>query len=101
MPFIAEGVIPATLVAFHQDYEIDVEASRKHLRDVAAVDGLNAITVNGHASEIHAFTLNEQQRLLAESLEEVGDSLPLMTTCCPSGAVLTPCGLLGMGMYRV
>ena len=39
MPFIAEGVIPATLVAFHQDYEIDVEASRKHLRDVAAVDG--------------------------------------------------------------
>ena len=32
MPFIAEGVIPATLVAFHQDYEIDVEASRKHLR---------------------------------------------------------------------
>ena len=22
MPFIAEGVIPATLVAFHQDFEI-------------------------------------------------------------------------------
>ena len=86
MPFIAEGVIPATLVAFHQDYEIDVEASRKHLRDVAAVDGLNAITVNGHASEIHAFTLNEQQRLLAESLEEVGDSLPLVNGVYADGS---------------
>ena len=61
MPFVAEGVIPATLVAFHQNFKIDVAASRKHLRDVAAVDGLSAITVNGHASEIHAFTLNEQQ----------------------------------------
>ncbi len=70
MPFTAEGVIPATLVAFRQDFEIDIAASRKHLRDVAAVDGLNAITVNGHASEIHAFTLEEQQCLLVESLEE-------------------------------
>ena len=86
MPFIAEGVIPATLVAFHQDFQIDIEASRKHLRDVAAVDGLNAITVNGHASEIHAFTLNEQQRLLAESLQEVGDSLPLVNGVYADGS---------------
>ena len=86
MPFIAEGVIPATLVAFHQDFEIDIAASRKHLRDVAAVDGLNAITVNGHASEIHAFTLNEQQRLLVESLEEVGDSLPLVNGVYADGS---------------
>ena len=86
MPFIAEGVIPATLVAFHQDFQIDIKASRKHLRDVAAVDGLNAITVNGHASEIHAFTLNEQQRLLAESLQEVGDSLPLVNGVYADGS---------------
>ena len=86
MPFIAEGVIPATLVAFHQDFQIDIEASRKHLRDVAAVDGLNAITVNGHASEIHAFTLDEQQRLLAESLQEVGDSLPLVNGVYTDGS---------------
>ena len=86
MPFVAEGVIPATLVAFHQNFKIDVAASRKHLRDVAAVEGLNAITVNGHASEIHAFTLAEQQRLLAESLEEVGDSLPLVNGVYADGS---------------
>ena len=86
MPFLAEGVIPATLVAFHQNFEIDVAASRRHLRDVAAVDGLSAITVNGHASEIHAFTLNEQQRLLAESLDEVGDRLPLVNGVYADGS---------------
>ena len=49
MEFKAEGVIPATLVAFETDFEIDIAASRKHLRDVADVAGLSAITVNGHA----------------------------------------------------
>ena len=57
MEFKAEGVIPATLVAFETDFDIDIAASRKHLRDVANVAGLSAITVNGHASEIHAFSL--------------------------------------------
>ena len=78
MEFKAEGVIPAALVAFETDFEIDIEASRKHLRDVADVSGLSAITVNGHAAEIHAFSFAEQQQLLAESLDEVGDALPLV-----------------------
>jgi 4-hydroxy-tetrahydrodipicolinate synthase len=86
MAFLAEGVIPATLVAFHADFEIDVAASRKHLRDVASVDGLSAITVNGHSSEIHAFTFAEQQRLLAESLDEVGDGLPLVNGVYADGS---------------
>ena len=48
--FVAEGVIPATLVAFDDDFSIDIAASRKHLRDVVNVGGLSAVTVNGHAS---------------------------------------------------
>ena len=65
-------MIPATLVAFHQAFEIDVEASRKHLRDVSAVDGLNAITFNGHSTAINDFTMKEQQILIAKYLKEVG-----------------------------
>ena len=34
--FQPQGVIPATLLAFDQDFEIDEAASRKHLADVAA-----------------------------------------------------------------
>ena len=86
MRFKAEGVIPATLVAFRADFEIDVAASRKHLRDVADVAGLSAITVNGHASEIHAFSFAEQQQLLAESLAEVGDTLPLVNGVYADGS---------------
>ena len=86
MEFKAEGVIPATLVAFETDFEIDIEASRKHLRHVADVKGLSAITVNGHASEIHAFSFTEQQQLLAESLDEVGDALPLVNGVYADGS---------------
>lgn len=86
MKFQAQGVIPATLVAFDQDFEIDIEASRKHLRDVADIAGLSAITVNGHASEIHAFSRDEQCRLLAASLDEVGGALPLVNGVYADGS---------------
>ena len=78
MFFSASGVIPATLIAFDKDYEVDKQNSLKHLRDVAMTNGLSAITVNGHASEIHACSFAEQQELLALSLAEVGDRLPLV-----------------------
>jgi 4-hydroxy-tetrahydrodipicolinate synthase len=84
--FVAEGVIPATLVAFDEDFEINVAESRRHLRHVADVGGLSAITVNGHASEIHAFSLAEQQGLLAASLDEVGDELPLVNGVYADGS---------------
>ena len=58
--FVARGVIPATLIAFDQDYAVDQKNSLKHLRDVAATGGLSAITVNGHASEIQPVTIPQK-----------------------------------------
>ena len=86
--FLAEGVIPATLVVFKDDFSIDMVASRKHLRDVASVGSLSGITVNGHASEIHSFTVLEQQKLLAASLEEVGSEIPLVSGVYADGSDL-------------
>ena len=65
------GIVPlfhslgltATLLAFDDDYAIDEEATRAHLAHVASVDGITAITVNGHASEVHACSQDEQRRL--------------------------------------
>lgn len=82
-----EGVIPATLLAFHDDFGIDEAHSRKHLSDVAATAGISAITVNGHASEVHACTFAEQQRVLAFSLEETGDRLPLISGVYADGSL--------------
>lgn len=84
--FHPEGVIPATLLAFNDDYSIDEEATRAHLRHVANVEGITAITVNGHASEVHACSDAEQQRILDVSLNEVGDDVPLITGVWADGS---------------
>jgi 4-hydroxy-tetrahydrodipicolinate synthase len=82
-----EGVIPATLLAFNDDMSIDEKSSRKHLRDCAFVPGVSMVTVNGHASEVHACTFEEQQRILAISLAEVGDKVPLVNGVYADGSM--------------
>ncbi len=82
-----KGVIPATLMAFKDDFSIDEAAARRHLAEVAATPGLNAITVNGHASEVHACTFEEQERILDISLREVGDQLPLINGVYADGSL--------------
>ena len=84
--FAPKGVIPATLLSFDDDYAIDEADSRRHLRDVAATRGLSAVCVNGHASEVHACTIDEQRRILDFSLDEVGDALPLISGVYADGS---------------
>jgi 4-hydroxy-tetrahydrodipicolinate synthase len=76
--FEPKGVIPACLLPFHPDLSIDERAYRKHLRDVVAVPGLSAITINAHASEVASCTFEEQERVLAITMDEVGDELPIV-----------------------
>ena len=81
------GVIPATLLAFRDDFSIDEAETRRHLAHVAATRGITAITVNGHASEVHACTFEEQQRILAISMAEVGDRVPLINGVYADGSL--------------
>ena len=76
--YIPHGVIPATLLALNDDFSIDEADTRRHLRHVAATPGLSAITVNGHASEVHACTFEDQARILDITLDEIGDRLPVI-----------------------
>lgn len=76
--FTPTGVIPACLMPFDAALEIDEAAYRSHLRDLAAVDGISALTVNGHASEVHALSFDEQQRSLEIAVDEVGSKLPVV-----------------------
>lgn len=85
--FRPAGVIPATLLALNHDLSIDERQTRKHLRDCALVDGVSAVTVNGHASEVHACTFKEQQQILAASLAEVGEKVPLISGVYADGSV--------------
>jgi 4-hydroxy-tetrahydrodipicolinate synthase len=76
--FIPHGVIPAVLLPFHDDLSIDERSFRSHLRDVAAVEGLSALTINAHSTEVASCTADEQSRVLEIAGEEVGDRLPLI-----------------------
>jgi len=51
------------------------------------VRGISAITVNGHASEIHACTFEEQRRVLDLALEEAGDRLPVINGVYADGSL--------------
>jgi 4-hydroxy-tetrahydrodipicolinate synthase len=85
--FQPKGVIPATLLILNDDMSIDEKQTRKHLADCALVDGVSAVTVNGHASEVHACDFDEQRRILATSLEEVGDRVPLINGVYADGSM--------------
>jgi 4-hydroxy-tetrahydrodipicolinate synthase len=82
-----KGVIPATLLAFHEDLSIDEAETRRHLRQVAGVRSISAITVNAHASEVHACTFEEQRRVLAFALAEIGDRVPLVCGVYSDGSL--------------
>lgn len=85
--FQPKGVIPATLLALNDDMSIDERATRKHLRDCALVPGVSAVTVNGHASEVHACSFDEQVRILAASVAEVGDKVPVINGVYADGSI--------------
>ena len=86
-PYEPKGVIPACLLPFHADLSIDEASYRKHLRDVAAVRGLSAITVNAHASEVASCTFEEQERVLAITLHEIGSKLPVVNGIYADGGL--------------
>jgi 4-hydroxy-tetrahydrodipicolinate synthase len=62
--YIPYGVSPAVLLPFDNDFAIDEAAFRKHLRDVAATDGISAITINAHSTEVASCTFDEQRKVL-------------------------------------
>src|SRR5436190_4763045 len=76
--FVPHGVIPAVLLPFHEDLSIDEASFRAHLRDVADVRGLSAITVNAHSTEVASCTGDEQCRVMEIAGEEVGSLLPIV-----------------------
>lgn len=85
--WMPHGVIPAVLLPFRADFDIDETAYRDHLRDVTAVDGISAITVNGHSSEVHACSLDEQARVLDLTMDEIGARLPVIAGVYADGSL--------------
>src|ERR1700751_4374781 len=85
--YLPPGGIPAVLLPFDGELAIDEAGFRKHLRDVAATDGISAITINAHSTEVASCTFEEQRRVLDVAQDEVGDRLPLVNGVWADGSI--------------
>ncbi len=80
------GVIPAHLLPFTADLEIDEPNLRRHLRALLEVDGVTGITTNAHASEVATLDADERRRLLDIVLDEVGGRVPVVSGVYQDGS---------------
>jgi len=85
--YVPHGVIPAVLLPFFDDLSIDEKSFRSHLRDVAAVEGLSAITLNAHSTEVASCSFDEQRRVLEIAQDEIGGRLPIVNGIWADGSL--------------
>ncbi len=85
--YVPHGVIPAVLLPFNEDFSIDEASFRAHLRDVASVEGLSAITINAHSTEVGSCSFDEQKRVLDIAGSEIGDKLPIVNGIWADGSL--------------
>jgi 4-hydroxy-tetrahydrodipicolinate synthase len=76
--FCPQGVMPAALMPFKADLSIDADAYQSHLRDLAGVNGVTAVTINGHAAEVHAMSFDEQKEAMKLTVDAVGSTTPII-----------------------
>jgi 4-hydroxy-tetrahydrodipicolinate synthase len=81
------GVIPAVLLPFHEDLSIDEASFKAHLGDVASVEGLSAITVNAHSTEVASCAADEQRQVMQIAADTLGDRLPIIHGVWADGSI--------------
>ena len=85
--YVPHGVIPAVILPFTDDLAIDEKGFRKHLQDTAAVQGLTAVTVNAHSTEVASCSFDEQRRVLDVTVDEIGGKLPVVNGIWADGSL--------------
>ncbi len=72
------GVWPASLTPFAADGAVDATALRRHLQDLAAVPGVRALVVNGHAGEASALDAAERRQVIRIAREVAAGRLAVV-----------------------
>jgi 4-hydroxy-tetrahydrodipicolinate synthase len=67
---VMKGLYPATLTPFKEDFSIDVDSLRAHLRTIASTPGVQGLVVNGGLGELLQLTLDEQVLVLQEAVKQ-------------------------------
>lgn len=85
--YVPHGVIPAILLPFKSDLSIDAAAFKRHAQDVASVEGVTALTLNAHSTEVSSCTFEEQRQVLALAQEAVGERVPIVNGVYADGSL--------------
>lgn len=89
---VLRGVYPAHLTPFREDYSMDEDELRRHIRALVEVKGVAGLISNGHAGEVTALSRNEYIRVLQIVKEEAGEDFPIISGVLhetPQGAIET------------
>jgi 4-hydroxy-tetrahydrodipicolinate synthase len=70
--------MPANVLPFTRDLDIDESAYRRHLRWLVEVPGVTGVVANGHAAEVSSLTRDERKRSLAIALDEIAGAVPVI-----------------------
>ena len=84
------GVFPATLCPFHADESIDEEGLRDYIAELAAVDGVDGLTCNGHTGEIMSLRPSERNRvtqIVAETVKASGRAVKTISGVSVEGSL--------------
>ena len=57
--YLPHGIIPAMPLPSNEDFSIDEKSFHAHLRDVAVVKGISALTINAHSTELASCTFDD------------------------------------------
>jgi 4-hydroxy-tetrahydrodipicolinate synthase len=85
--FEPRGVIPACLMPFDADMAINEKAFRAHLEDVVSVKDIGGLTINGHAAEVHALTIEEQKRAVVVTKDTLQSRVATVVGICTESSL--------------
>ena len=76
---VLRGVVPAHLTPFDNNYEIDENELRNHIKDIVQIDGVGGIISNGHAGEVTSLSKSEYSKVLKIVKNEINGKIPLIS----------------------
>jgi 4-hydroxy-tetrahydrodipicolinate synthase len=72
------GLIPAIVIPFKENYEVDEEKLREYIEFMKNFD-IKGLVVNSDAGEGHFLTFNEKKRIIKIAKDILNDKIPLIT----------------------
>lgn len=76
---VLQGIMPANVLPFTENYDIDEVNLRRFVNYVLGVDGVTGIVCNGHAGELVSLSRDEKKQVIRVVVDEVKGKVPVIS----------------------